>query len=102
MPEELGEVFLALIEKVIWSNNWRGYSPDWHEEFRGLSLVHLCKYSIGFDPAKSTDACNYFYTMITRAFMQALKKCKTHSDYEGETVDAEVDYAQLTYTPEYF
>lgn len=104
MQTELAEVFLALIEKVIGSNSWRGYSEDWKEEFRGLALCHICKYSIKFNESRSTDAANYFYTMISNAFRQSLKKCKTYSEHYGDEFkdDFDQEIAKLSYIPDYF
>ena len=85
MPRELAEVMLIIIEKNLGSPSFRRYSPDWKEEMRGRAVEHLLKYSHNFDPAKCAegkdDPYNYFAMIANMAFVQSLKKLKTHSEH---------------------
>lgn len=84
MSDEMGDVLLVMIEKTIGSSGWRGYSPDWKEEFRGRAIDHLVRYSHGFNPEKCKngkgDAGNYLIKIIVSAFIQSLNKCKAYSE----------------------
>lgn len=85
MPKELAEVVLIIIDKMLGSSSWRGYTGDWKEEFRGRALEHIVKYSHRFDPnkyksGKNPDPYNYFAMIISHAFMQSLKKCKIYTE----------------------
>lgn len=85
MPKELAETLLIIIEKMIGSNSWRGYTPDWKEEFRGRAIEHLLRYAHNFSPqkckeGKGNDAYNYFAMITMRAFVQSLKKCRQYTE----------------------
>jgi hypothetical protein len=84
MPKELAEVVLIIIDKMLGSNSWRGYTGDWKEEFRGRALEHIVKYAHRFDPYKcksgKNDPYNYFAMMINNAFIQSWRKCKIYSE----------------------
>lgn len=84
MPRELAEVILIIIDKMLGSASWRNYTDDWKEEFRGRAIEHVLKYAHNFDPEKSktgkNDPYNYFAMIISNAFIQSWKKCKTYSD----------------------
>lgn len=84
MPKELAEVVLIMIDKMLGSQSWRGYSPDWKEEFRGRAIEHVLRYGHNFSPEKCKngkgDAFNYFAMIIVNAFVQSLKKCKLYSE----------------------
>ncbi len=58
---------------------------DWKEEFRGRAIEHVLKYAHNFNPIKSetgktNDPYYYFSRMITNAFIQSWRKCKTYTD----------------------
>jgi len=85
MPRDLAEVLLIIIDKMLGSQSFRGYSEDWKEEFRGRAIEHVIKYSHNFDATKSksgkNDPYNYFAMIISNAFVQSMRKCKTFSDH---------------------
>ncbi len=85
MPRELAEVLLVIVDKTMGSASWRQYSDDWKEEFRGRAIEHVLKYAHNFNPIKSetgktNDPYYYFSRMITNAFIQSWRKCKTYTD----------------------
>jgi hypothetical protein len=84
MSNELAEIITVIIEKLIGSSNWRGYTEDWKEEFRGRAIEHCIKYSHNFDADKcakgKNDAFNYIAMISTRAFIQSMKKCKAYTE----------------------
>lgn len=84
MPKELAEVVLIMIDKMLGSPSWRGYTPDWKEEFRGRAIEHVLRYGHNFSPEKckngKNDAFNYFAMIIVNAFVQSLKKCRIYSE----------------------
>lgn len=83
MSNELAEIVLVMIEKMIGSPSWRNYTPDYKEEFRGRAVEHVIRYAHNFSPEKckkgKDDAFNYFAMIIVNAFIQSLKKCKSYS-----------------------
>jgi hypothetical protein len=84
MSNELAEVIMIIIEKIIGGSNWRGYSEDWKEEFRGRATEHCIKYCHNFSPEKckngKDDAFNYIAMISSRAFIQSMRKCKAYTD----------------------
>lgn len=85
MPKELAEVILVIIDKTLGSSSWRKYTDDWKEEFRGRAIEHALKYAHNFNPEKSktgktNDPYYYFAMIITNAFIQSWRKCKTYTD----------------------
>ena len=58
MPKELAEVVLIMIDKMLGSPSWRGYTPDWKEEFRGRAIEHVLKYGHNFSPEKCKNGKN--------------------------------------------
>ena len=80
MPEELAEVILIIIDKMLGSGNWRNYTDDWKEEMRGRAVEHVLRYTQNFDPVKSNDPYNYFAMVISNAFIQSWRKCKNWTD----------------------
>ncbi len=102
MSSELAEVFLIIIDKMLGSSRWRGYSPDWKEEFRGRAIEHLVKYGHNFSPEKSQngrgkDAYNYYAQMVFRAFAQSWKKCKIYSD-NNININHDIIYKEKNWT----
>lgn len=85
MPRDLAEVLLIIIDKMLGSASFRGYSEDWKEEFRGRAIEHVIKYGHNFDATKSkngkNDPYNYFAMVIHNAFIQSMRKCKTYSEH---------------------
>lgn len=85
MARDLAEVLLIIIDKMLGSPSFRGYSEDWKEEFRGRAIEHVLKYGHNFDATKSksgrNDPYNYFAMIISNAFVQSMRKCKTYSEH---------------------
>jgi hypothetical protein len=83
MSNELAEIVIIIIEKLLGSSSWRGYTEDWKEEFRGRAIDHCLRYCHNFSPERcergNADAFNYFAMISVRAFIQSLKKCKAYS-----------------------
>jgi hypothetical protein len=85
MPRLLAQVILIIVEKMIGSSNWRNYSQDWKEDFRGKAYEHILKYAHNFDQAKCSagkgaDPYNYIAQIVYRAFVQSWRKCKQHAE----------------------
>lgn len=115
MPKELAEVVIIIVDKMLGSPSWRSYSEDWKEEFKGRAIEHVIKYAHNFDPAKSksgkNDPYNYFAMIISNAFIQSWRKCKTFSEnsiqFNGEYLyrtsqlsqDADLNFENQTIDP---
>lgn len=92
VSEILGEIYIAVVDKVAGMPSWRSYSEDWMDEFKGRAMEHLCKYGHNFKKEKSKrDATNYLIQVCWRAFQQSLKMCKANHEKEGIELNQEID-----------
>jgi hypothetical protein len=103
MPDDLAEVIVIVIDKIMGAPRWRRYTDDWKEEFRGKAIEHCLKYAHNFDPTKSSsgkgdDPYNYFAMIATHAFMQSWKKCKAYSD-ANVSLNPDVLYKDVSDAP---
>ncbi len=84
MPTELAETVLIIIDKMLGSSAWRGYTPDWKEEFRGKAIEHVLKYVHNFSIEKckegKNDPYNYIAMISKQAFVQSWRKLKLYSE----------------------
>jgi hypothetical protein len=112
MPDKLADVVLVIIGKMGGSSQWRGYTEDWKEEFRGRAIEHILRYAHNFDPIKmqkgKDDPYNYFAMIILHAFIQSKKKLmkyhelnvpmnhevlyKSDGDGDGDAVNPNADF----------
>ena len=88
--ERLGELFKLHVDRYATSGSFKGYT--YLEEMKGLAIIHLLKYSRGFDPNMKLksglppDAFKYCTTFIYRAFLQVLQKEKKHSKLKDDLI----------------
>lgn len=77
ISEELGEMFLLLVENISYSRNFINYSEDWKNEMKSDALYNCCKYIEKFDCNKYSNPYGYFTMIAFNAFKMRIKKEKT-------------------------
>ncbi len=93
VSELLGEIYLAIANKVSGMPSWRNYTEDYKEMMVGRALEHLVKYGHNFDTEKTkNDPVNYLIQIVWRGFQQSLKKSKERSKFEGAELKEGLDY----------
>jgi DNA-directed RNA polymerase specialized sigma subunit len=75
--ERLGEIFLLHVTRLSSTNSFKDYT--FKNDMESVAIVHLLKYSKGYDPSKGSNAFNYCTTFICRAFVQVIQKEKKQS-----------------------
>jgi hypothetical protein len=75
--EELGEMFLLLVDNISFSRNFINYSEDWKNEMKSDALYNIIKYVEKFDATKYNNPHAYFTMIAFNAFKMRIKKEKT-------------------------
>lgn len=76
ISEELGQLFITMVDHILGHSNFRNYTQAVHEEMKSYALLLLVKYSHNCD-AYQRDArqvFNYLSTVTFNAFKQTLQK----------------------------
>ena len=104
ITNELGLMFMKLVDKYINHHNWRGYPPEQKEDMKGEALVQLIKYAKNFDPNKSKNPFAYFTQICKNAFIVVIKKqysneakLKEYFLTNVDNIDMTDGYMQLLY-----
>ena len=74
VSDELGLMFMKLVDRYLNHPNWRGYPASQKEDMRGEALCLLIKYAKNFDPEKSSNPFAYFTQICKNAFIGVIKK----------------------------
>ena len=70
ITNELGKMFMKLVERYSQRGNWRGYT--YVDEMRGTALVQLAQIGLQFNEAKSDNPFAYYTAAITNSFTRVL------------------------------
>ena len=70
ITNELGEMYLKLVERYSQRANWRGYT--YIDEMRGQALLQLAMIGLQFNEAKSDNPFAYYTAAITNSFTRVL------------------------------
>jgi len=81
--EELGEMYLMMIEKILSRGNFRGYTEEYKNEMRGMAHIFFARYWWKFSPEK---------VQFNVLFNDSVKSFKLH---EGISDDIEVFFKDL-------
>lgn len=74
---QLGEIFLYIGEKLLYSPNFINYSEDWKEDMLSEGLYHCIKYINMFDiNREEQNPFAYFTQVIHNGFIQVINKEK--------------------------
>jgi hypothetical protein len=84
ISEELGEIFLLMVNNIAYSRNFINYSDDWKSEMKSDALYICCKYIDNFDLEKYKNPYGYFTMIIFRAYKMRIKKEKTLHTKDGK------------------
>jgi hypothetical protein len=83
--ERLGEIFLDLVDNYATKSNFSGYS--YLEEMKSRAVFFLLKYSLSFNPKKSTNAFAYCTQIVKNAFIQVIKKENRHNETKKNYIE---------------
>ena len=67
---ELGKMFMKLVERYSQRGNWRGYT--YVDEMRGQALVQLAQIGLQFNEAKSDNPFAYYTATVNNSFTRVL------------------------------
>ena len=70
ISNELGTMFLKLVERYSHRANWRGYT--YVDEMRGQALVQLSQIGLQFNEAKSDNPFAYYTAAVNNSFTRVL------------------------------
>jgi DNA-directed RNA polymerase specialized sigma subunit len=82
LSNELAEKCMLIVNKLITSGKYRGYSEHWKDEMRGNALLSLVKYMKNFDLAKSRNPFAYITQIAVNCFKHTIKCEKTRLTFE--------------------
>ena len=94
ISEELGKMFMVMVDHILGHSNFRNYTQDVREEMKSHALILLVKYSHNCD-AYQRDArqtFNYITTIIFNACKQILIK---HYKQQNLKRELETMYLQM-------
>ena len=91
--EELGKMFMVMIDHILGHSNFRNYTYDLKEEMRSHALLLLIKYSHNCDSYQrdSRQTFNYITTIIMNACKQILIKHYKQQNLQRELERQYVD-----------
>ena len=70
ISNELGKMFMKLVERYSQRGNWRGYT--YVDEMRGTALVQLSQIGLQFNEAKSDNPFAYYTATVNNSFTRVL------------------------------
>ena len=70
ITNELGKMFMKLVERYSQRGNWRGYT--YVDEMRGTALVQLAQIGLQFNEAKSDNPFAYYTATVNNSFTRVL------------------------------
>ena len=70
ITNELGRMFMKLVERYSQRGNWRGYT--YVDEMRGQALVQLAQVGLQFNEAKSDNPFAYYTATVNNSFTRVL------------------------------
>ena len=70
ITNELGKMFMKLVERYSQRGNWRGYT--YVDEMRGQALVQLAQIGLEFNEAKSDNPFAYYTATVNNSFTRVL------------------------------
>ena len=70
ITNELGKMFMKLVERYSQRGNWRGYT--YVDEMRGQALVQLAQIGLQFNEAKSDNPFAYYTATVNNSFTRVL------------------------------
>jgi len=70
ITNELGRMYMKLVERYSQRGNWRGYT--YVDEMRGQALVQLAQVGLQFNEAKSDNPFAYYTATVNNSFTRVL------------------------------
>lgn len=82
ITNELGKMFIKLVDRYGQKGNWRGYS--YLDEMKGQTLLHLSIMGLQFNEYKSDNPFGYYTTTVTNTFTRVLNMEKGNQRIRDE------------------
>jgi hypothetical protein len=88
IPEELANQFILIIDHLLTSGKFRGYSLHWKSEMKGDALLSLVKYAKNFSLEKSSNPFSYFTQICGNCFKHRLliekRRLEAYESYKNQ------------------
>ena len=97
--EELGKMFMVMIDHILGHSNFRNYTADIKQDMRSHALLMLVKYSHNCDAYQrdSRQTFNYITTIIMNACKQILIKHYKQQNLQRELEQMYINTMESTY-----
>ena len=86
ITQNLGAMFLKLVERFSQKGNWRGYT--YADEMRGTALVNLSQVGLQFNEAKSKNPFAYYTAAATNSFTRILLQEKKNQKMRDDILQS--------------
>ena len=99
MSEQLGNIFIVMVDHILGHSNFRNYTSDLKEEMKGHALLMIIKYVHNCNAYErdATSVFAYVTTIIFNAYRQVLKKYYKHLNLKRELEQQYLDFMQIIY-----
>ena len=99
ISDELGKMFMVMIDHILGHSNFRNYAYDLKEEMKCHALLMLVKYSHNCDAYQrdSRQTFNYITTIIMNACKQILIKHYKQQNLQRELEQMYINTMESTY-----
>jgi hypothetical protein len=74
--EQIGKIFLLLVNKIASSSNWRGYDQFIKDEMKQDALFMMITKLSKYDHEKYDNPFSYFSSVVINVFRQHMNKLK--------------------------
>ena len=85
ITNELGKMFMKLVERYSQRGNWRGYT--YVDEMRGTALVQLAQIGLQFDESKSQNPFAYYTAAVTNSFVRVINLEKRNQNIRDDILE---------------
>lgn len=85
ITDDLGRMFMKLVERFGTRGNWRGYT--YNDEMRATALLQLSFVGLQFDESKSNNPFGYYTTVLNNSFTRVLNSEKRNQDIRDDLLE---------------
>ena len=86
ITNELGKMYLKLVDRYSQRSNWRGYT--YVDEMRGQALLQLAMIGLQFNEAKSDNPFAYYTAAVTNSFTRVLNLEKKNQSIRDDILES--------------
>lgn len=77
VSNELAQIFIKMVDNLIYARQFINYSDDWKAEMKSDALYNCIRYAGSFKESKGMNPFAYYTRTIINAFIMRIKKEKT-------------------------